>query len=78
MLSIYNAQYDDYLIQAKRTDLTEEEKKILRQKKEIMTEVYPAINLYAGYADSGALPDSDLETLIVSKLNQLLMNTLIE
>lgn len=74
MLSIYNAQYDDYLVQAARTDLTEEEKKILRSKKEIMTEVYPAIELYAGYANSGVLPGDELETLIISRLNQLLMN----
>ena len=74
MMSIYNSQYDDYQLQVVRTDLTETERKVLRYKKEVFSEVFPAIELYAGYANSGVIPGDELETLIISRLNQLMMN----
>lgn len=76
MMSIYTSQYDDYQMQANLPDLPEEQKVILRDKKKVLEEVYPAIKLYVGYADSGVVPGSDLETLIVSRLNQLMMEVI--
>ena len=72
MMSIYNGQYADYQAQATRIDLNEAQKKILREKKEIMTEVYPLILTYVGYAESGIIPSVSLETMIVTNLERLL------
>ena len=72
MMGIYNGQYADYEVQAARTDLDEAQKEVLRNKKKILTEVYPLIGVYSGYADSGIIPAVDLESLIVQNLEQLL------
>lgn len=72
MLSVYNAQYADYKVQAARTDLDEAKKEILREKKKILTEVYPLIKIYVGLVDTGVLPDVDLETTIIQNLERLL------
>lgn len=87
MMSIYNSQFNDYMmttgytkdvegkwVKASEPELTDEQKDILRDKKRLLTEVYPAIKMYTGYAESGVLPDSELETMIVSRLNQLMMD----
>ena len=72
MLSVYNAQFEDYKFQAARLDLDEERKVVLRVKKQILTEVYPLISVYAGYASSGIIPAIDLETAIITNLERLL------
>lgn len=85
MLSIYNGQYASYMTTTGHTksadgdwlktsdpELDEAQKEVLREKKKILTEVYPMIGTYAGYADSGVIPDADLETLIVQNLERLL------
>lgn len=52
-------------------NLTNEQKDILRTKKEIMTEVYPLISLYTSYAESGSVPSAETETQIISLLDRL-------
>jgi len=46
MYKTFNAQYEDYLSMAKRTDLTEEQKQILRKKKPILEELRHLVPLY--------------------------------
>jgi len=72
MLSLYNDQYDDYLRQVSRVDLSDGEKDILREKKNILLEVYPLIELYTEYVDSGVLPPTETETLIMQNIDRLL------
>jgi len=72
MLSVYNAQYADYQFQSARTDLDEERKEVLRTKKKILSEVYPMISVYSGYAGSGVIPAVDLENAIIVNLERLL------
>ena len=72
MLSVYNSQYEDYKVQAIRTDLTEAQKEVLREKKAILTRVYPMISVYTGYASNEVIPEKDLEMTIVSNLETLL------
>lgn len=72
MMSMYNAQYDDYQLTAAIPDLSEDQKEILRTKKEIITEVYPMIQIYISYAESGTIPSVETETLIIQQLNRLL------
>jgi len=71
-MDLYNGQSDDYKIQAAKPDLTEEQKVILRKKKEILTKVYPLIKLYVGYAESGVLPPADTEAVIMRLTDELL------
>lgn len=70
-MSVYNKQADDYRATVAKPDLTEAQKTILRDKKEVMTEVYPMIELYVGYVDAGALPDQATERLIIGYLDRL-------
>jgi hypothetical protein len=72
MLSVYNSQYEDYKMQAIRTDLTEAQKEVLREKKDILTRVYPMISIYTGYAGTGIIPEKELEMTIISNLETLL------
>src|SRR3972149_4208917 len=43
LFSLYNKQYEDYKLQASRTNITEPEKQVLRDRKQIMIRVYPLI-----------------------------------
>ena len=70
-LGIYNAQDKDYRNMVVRTDLTNDQKKILREKKKIMTEVYPIIKTYNIYIDSGAVPTKIVEDQIIDLINNL-------
>ncbi len=72
MLSVYTSQYDDYKLQVVKPDLSDDQKNILREKKKALTEVYPLIELYIGYVDTGALPTIETETLIINNLDRLL------
>jgi len=71
-MSIYNAQYDDYKFQVARLDLDEAQKDVLREKKKVLTEVYPVLMLYNGYAESGVLPPMETEVLMINLLTRLL------
>ena len=70
-LGIYNAQDKDYRNMVIRPDLTNDQKKILREKKKIMTEVYPIIKTYNIYIDSGAVPTQAVEDQIIQLINDL-------
>ena len=70
-MKIYNAQADDYKMQAAKTTLSEEEKKILRGKHAVLTEVYPLLELYSGYATTGQVLPEHLEPAILYRLNMI-------
>lgn len=75
MMSVYNAQYEDYKAVASMADtLTPEAKDILRAKKDILESVWPMIKMYNGYIDTGAIPDKELEDAIINQLNRLLQS----
>lgn len=71
MMGVYNAQYNDYQFVSSKPDLTEDNKKILKAKKEIMIEVYPLIKLYESYIITGSIINMDIENQILSLLNRL-------
>lgn len=71
MMSMYNKQYSNYQTQAAKPELTEAEREILRKKKKILSEVYPLIELYMSYVDSGAVPSTETEQKIINYLDQL-------
>lgn len=70
-LSIYNKEFDNYIEVAKRPDLTEDQKVILRKKKAALTKVYPMIETYADYVKAGALPSKEKEDAIVDLLDKI-------
>jgi hypothetical protein len=70
-LGTYNAEYDDYMLQAKSPNLTDAQKQVLRVKKEILTQVAPMLGAYAGYVEKGVIPPSELELQIMQLLNRL-------
>jgi len=69
--SIYNKQYEDYKVQAARTNLTEPEKKVLRQKKKILVDIYPLIQSLDIALAEGKPFDSGIEAILVGFLRQL-------
>jgi uncharacterized cupredoxin-like copper-binding protein len=72
MNEVYSFQYDDYKMMAAMPNLTENQKKAMRTKKKVLTEVWPLINLYSGYVDTGIIPAVELESQIMSLLNRLI------
>lgn len=70
-LSVYNDQAINYKTLASDPTLTEDQKVILRQKKKLMTEVYPLIFLYSSHVDSGEVPDHATEMAIINYLDRL-------
>ena len=69
--SVYNSQDRDYRAMAARSDLTAEQKEILRKKKAIMTQLYPMIQTYNLYIESGAVPTKEVEDRIIEMINNL-------
>lgn len=72
-MGIYNAQYDNYKALVVRTDLTEDYKEMLRQKKAILVELWPLLKLYIGYVDTGAIPTQELEAKIIGLIDDLIL-----
>ncbi len=70
-LGVYNAQDKDYRNMVVRSDLANDQKEILREKKKIMTQVYPMIKTYNIYVDSGAVPTKETEDQIIKLINDL-------
>jgi hypothetical protein len=70
-MGIYNSQARDYKAMVARKDLTNEQKDILRKKKSIMTEVWPLINTYIAYVDTGAVVTKTVEDEIIGLVNDL-------
>lgn len=71
MMGIYNSQARDYKAMVARTDLSNEQKDILRKKKAVMEQVYPMIKTYTTYIDTGAIPTKQVEDEILQLINNL-------
>ena len=89
MNSMYNAQYEEYKTWFEeddtgtlkpRSSVTEQQKKILRIKKRIFTELHPLLEAYAIYASTSESPggfDMDLvEDRIIELINRLVKLTM--
>jgi hypothetical protein len=69
-MSLYNREYNDYLSVATMPNLTEDQKVILRKKKNVLTRVYPMIESYSDYVAAGAMPSQASEKAIMDLLNE--------
>jgi hypothetical protein len=87
MMDLYYSQYSDYMITLgyeknpdtskweKKTHpvLTEEKLEILKNKKQILTEVWPLIKIYDAAVVVGKTPDVQTEQEIIQLLEDLLL-----
>ena len=71
MMSVYSAQAEDYKRMVKRPDLTNEQKAMLRNKKDVAKKVWPLINTYRTYVNAGAVPTREVEDEIIGLINDL-------
>ena len=71
MMGAYNTLYDNYKFQVAQPNLTEEQKGILKGKKEILTNVWPLIALYDSTVSVGNVPPAELEVQILNMIDQL-------
>ena len=71
-LNVYNAQYDLYLKQASKTDLTEDEKVVLRVKRDVLIDLEAALNIATADISAGIPPDDEVQDDIVYLVNRLL------
>lgn len=72
MDGIYNVQYDEYQVRAARADLLEDERKVMRVKKQIFIEIWPLLKSYSKYAEAGVVSPVELEMHIINLLNRLI------
>jgi len=69
-MAMYNAQDINYRTMAAMPNLTEPQKEMMREKKMVLTQVYPLISVYVSYVDQGAAPSPETERLIVENLDR--------
>jgi len=72
LMSMYNKQYDDYRLMWKKEPRTEAMQKLLDDKHALLTELYPVVDVYAGYAESGGIPPAETEQLAIELVNRAL------
>jgi hypothetical protein len=72
-MGIYNKQYTDTFTMASAPNLLESQKEVIRAKKLALSEVWPLIKAYDDIAVSGGIPGADLESLINSYINRIIL-----
>lgn len=72
LMGIYNDQYELYLREAKIENLTEEKKEVMREKKKLLTEMYPYLEMYADYAKTDTFAPADVEMAVMKVMDKLL------
>ena len=70
MYKTFNAQYEDYLSMAKRTDLSEEQKVMMRKKKPVLEKLQKLIPAYDMALTTGTVKP-DQKQVIFDLLNSL-------
>ena len=69
----YAAQYDDYVAMAARTDLTEDQKRVLRVKKTVLTNLEILLTYYSEAVKSGGNPSAQYKAEIQPLTIRLLL-----
>jgi len=70
-MDTYNAQYDDCLAVLINPASTETQLAIAKQKKVVLTQVWPMLKIYADIVDKGGTPTEQLIGDISKLMNQL-------
>lgn len=74
-MGVYNRQFNDTMVLANTPNLSEEQKKVVRTKKDILTRMYPAISTYDQVAVAGGTPSAEIEAGIQILIEQLMLAT---
>lgn len=70
-MQFYNSQYSDTMNLATNTASTQAQKDLAKKKKAILTQLWPLVKLYDSYAQGGILIPPEMETQILTLINQL-------
>ncbi len=70
MMALYNTKYEEYVAAAAKPDLVEDERKVLRVKKDALTVAWPLIKAYVSYVETGAV-DKDAEEACLRAVSAL-------
>ena len=69
--SLYNAEYDRYLVDVARTDLLEPEKEMLREKRAVLVRADEVLKIYETYIEVGQSPPVDQAKALEEIINLL-------
>lgn len=72
LMDLYGKQYDSYVALYKKPDRTEAEQEILEEKYKWINKVYPYIDAYSSYAESGIIAPAETEALMLELVNEAL------
>ena len=72
-MGVYNKQYADTMAMAAMPNLVEQQKKVVRAKKDILTKAWPMIQAYDAIAVGGGTPSPAAEDAINNLINQLIL-----
>jgi len=72
-MGVYNKQYADTMAMASMPNLVEQQKKVVRAKKDILTKAWPMIQAYDAIAVGGGTPSPAAEDAINNLINQLIL-----
>jgi hypothetical protein len=70
-LKIYNGQFDSYQMQSAQPNLTAEQVKMLKAKRDILKAMHPMIQVYDMMVNAGGLPDIATEENILQFIDRL-------
>ncbi|MBU2249207.1 MAG: hypothetical protein KKD77_20840 [Gammaproteobacteria bacterium] len=70
--SVYNSQYDQYMVDVKQPNLSEDQKSILKIKKTVLTEMYDPMMLFTSYVKTGVIPPDELRMRVTNILSRLI------
>lgn len=69
--TFYLSQTNDYNVQVAQPNLTEAQKAVLRQKREVLVKAQPLITTYGAIVMQGGTPTVAQEQAIIALLNQI-------
>jgi putative intracellular protease/amidase len=75
-MGVYNKNFDETMAVAIKPTLTEDEKKMVRVKKTILTNMKPVISAYDAIAVSGGTPSAEAEKALLGLVDQLVAATI--
>lgn len=70
-IKAYNTQFDDYQYQSSLPDLSEDQIKVLRVKRDLLTKAYGLISVYNTIVTSNGLPTPEQEANLYKMINDL-------
>jgi hypothetical protein len=70
MLALYNTKYEEYVAAAAKPALGDDERQVLRVKKDALTFAWPLIKAYVSYVEAGAV-DKDAEAACLEAIGAL-------